>query len=37
MFWLFVKKVERTKQLNFGKFDEAFHGLVGAITYFVVD
>jgi hypothetical protein len=31
------QKVERATQLNFGKFDEAFHGLAGAIIYSIVD
>jgi hypothetical protein len=25
MFWLFVKKVERGKQLHLARFDEIFH------------
>jgi hypothetical protein len=37
MFWLFVKKVGRVTQLNFGKFDEAFHGFARAIIYSIVD
>jgi hypothetical protein len=28
-----VKKIERTKQLYFGRFDEGFHGLTKWLTF----
>jgi hypothetical protein len=37
MFWLFVKNVEKTTQLHFGKFDEGFHCLVGVIVHSAID
>jgi len=37
MFWLFVKNVERTTKLHFGKFDEGFHSFVGVTIHSVID
>ncbi len=36
MFWVFVQKVERTKQLYFDRF-VGFHDLVRATFHFVID
>jgi hypothetical protein len=37
MLWIFVQKVERVKQLYFGKFDESFYGLARGTFRYVVD
>jgi hypothetical protein len=37
MFWIFVQKVERVKQLYFGKFDEGFYGFARETFHFAVD
>jgi hypothetical protein len=37
MFWEFVEKVKKTKQLSFGRFDEGFHFFAKMAFHFVVD
>ncbi len=37
MFWEFVQKVKKVKQLYFGKFDEGFHFFAKTTFHFVVD
>ncbi len=37
IFWEFVQKVKKAKQLYFGKFDEGFHFFAKAAFHFVVD
>jgi hypothetical protein len=37
MLWVFVKKVERRKQLHFGKFDEGFYNVTQTTLHSLVD
>jgi hypothetical protein len=37
MFWIFVQKVKRAKQLYFGRFDEGFHDFARETFHSEVD
>jgi hypothetical protein len=37
MFWIFVQKVERVKQLYFGRFDEGFYGFAKETFHSAID
>jgi hypothetical protein len=37
MFWEFVQKIKKAKQLYFGKFDEGFHFFAKVAFHSIVD
>jgi hypothetical protein len=37
MFWVFVKEVEKTKQLHFSTFNEGFYGFTKVTFHCAVD